>query len=248
MNGTAQFSSENLSALAALRRLSPRVQCVLGAVSAPFVADVILVAGGVPSMTHAPDEAAMLAGTADAVLVNTGQPDNERRAGARACASAAAQAGRPWLLDPVLAHATEERLRLARELMEHAPAVIKPNRAELAALSPPDVSADDGARALARTCGCVVQCTGAPDIVTDGRDVHHVTGGHEWMDRGVGFGCALGGLTAALLAVTEPVNAALTACRTFAVAAQRALDRARGPASFRVAFVDALHELSEEAE
>ncbi len=247
MSGTARLSTKDLAALAMLRTRRPRVQCVLGAVSAPFAADVILAAGGVPSMTHAPDEAAVLAAGADAVLVNIGQPDTERRAGARACARGAQEAGRPWLLDPVLAHATEGRLHLARELMGHAPAIIKPNRAELTALSPPNTSAEDGARALARTCGCVVQCTGAPDMVTDGRELHHVAGGHEWMDRGVGFGCALGGLAAALLAVAEPMEAALAACRAFAAAARKALDQSRGPASFRIAFVDAFHQLSEEA-
>ncbi len=248
MSGTVRLSSGDLAALAALRRHRPHVQCVLGAVSAPFVADVILAAGGVPSMTHAPDEAAVLAAAANAVLVNLGQPDAERRAGARACARGAAEAGRPWLLDPVLAHATEGRMRLARELMGHAPAIIKPNRAELAALSPTVEHPEDAARTLARSCGAVVQCTGDPDIVVGRAETCRISGGHEWMDRSVGFGCALGGLTAALLAATDPLDAAMAACRAFASAAERALDRARGPASFRIAFVDALHELSEEAE
>ncbi len=248
MSGTVRLSSEDLAALAELRRRRPRVQCVLGAVSAPFVADVILAAGGVPSMTHAPDEAAMLAAGADAVLVNTGQPDAERRAGARACARGAAEAGRPWLLDPVLAHATPARLQLAEELLGHAPAIIKPNRQELAALSPAGGNPEEATRVLARSRGAIVQCTGDPDIITGGDGIHRISGGHEWMDRAVGFGCALGGLTAALLAVTDPQRAALAACRTFAHAAHLALGRARGPASFRIAFVDVLHQLSEEAE
>lgn len=248
MSGTTRPEAEDLAALAALRRRRPRVQCVLGAVSAPFVADTVLAVGGAPSMTHAPDEAAVLAAAADAVLVNIGQPDSERRAGALACARSAAEAGVPWLLDPVLAHAAPSRLRLARELLGHAPAIVKPNRDELAALSPGGPSPEEAVRALARSCGAVVQCTGDPDIVGDGEGLHRIAGGHEWMDRSVGFGCALGGLTAALLAVTDPRGAALAACRTFARAAELALADAHGPASFRVAFVDALHRISEEAE
>ncbi len=247
MSETARLSIRDLEVLAALRRSRPRVQCVLGAVSAPFVADVILAVGGVPSMTHAPEEAAELAASADAVLVNIGQPDAERRAGARACARAAAEAGRPWLLDPVLAHATGERRQLAGELLEHAPAIIKPNRHELFALSPAGGSPEAAARSLARVHGAVVQCTGDPDIIADGNKIHRISGGHEWMDRSVGFGCALGGLTAGLLTVAGPRDAALAACRSFACAAHGALERSKGPASFRIAFVDVLHELSEEA-
>ena len=248
MSGTECLFPDDLAALAALRRQRPRVQCVLGAVSAPFVADVILAAGGVPSMTHAPDEAAVLAAGANAVLVNIGQPDAERRAGARACARSAAKADRPWLLDPVLAHATPVRLQLAKELLGHAPAIIKPNRHELAALSSAGGSPENMARELARAQGAVVQCTGDPDLITHGEEIHRISGGHEWMDRGVGFGCALGGLTAALLAVTDPLGAALAACRAFARAAILARRGAQGPASFRIAFIDALHQLSEEAE
>jgi len=248
VSGTERLFPDDLAILAMLRRRRPRVQCVLGAVSSPFVADVILAAGGVPSMTHAPDEAAVLAAGADAVLVNIGQPDAERRAGARACARSAAKAGRPWLLDPVLVHATPPRRQLAEELLGHAPAIIKPNRQELTALAPAGGSPESMARELARAQGSVVQCTGDPDIITCGDEIHRISGGHEWMDRNVGFGCALGGLTAALLAVTDPPGAALAACRAFAFAADLALERARGPASFRIAFTDALHQLSEEAE
>jgi hydroxyethylthiazole kinase len=59
-----------------------------------------------------------------------------------------------------------------------------------------------------------------------------------------GGGCALGGLVAAVTAVASPLVAAVTASAWFNAAAAEAALTARGPGSFAVAFVDAVHALT----
>ena len=237
-----------------LREQRPRVHCISGAVTAAFITDVAGALGARPAVTHDPAEAGALAAGSDAVLVNLGQPDPLRIAGARAAAEAAHEAARPWVLDPVLANASQRRMTLVRELLAFVPAVIKPNRAELAALTAEMLAtemkqAEDAARAkaLAELTGAVVLASGAQDILSDGADVEVISGGHVFMDTMSGYGCALGAALAALLAVGGPWAAAREAARAFAVAGSRAAERRKAPASFRVAFVDELFRLGEEA-
>jgi hydroxyethylthiazole kinase len=58
----------------ALRQHRPLVQCLTNVVSASFVANVLLSAGASPAMVDNPEEAALFAGVADAVLINLGTP------------------------------------------------------------------------------------------------------------------------------------------------------------------------------
>jgi len=89
--------------LARIRARRPRVHCITNAVAQNFTANMLLAAGAVPSMTIAPDEIADFVARADALLVNLGTLDPERR-GAIDIAIATAGERVPWILDP-------ERLR-----------------------------------------------------------------------------------------------------------------------------------------
>ncbi len=236
-------ASGDLHLVRGLRRRRPLVHGICGAVSAPFIADVLGALGARAALTHDPAEAGALAARADAVLVNFSQLDGLRAAGAREAARAACVAGRPWVLDPVLVHVSAQRRKLARELMPFRPAVLKPNRAELAALAGEDGA--QGAMALARQGRCVVLASGAVDIVGDGARSTQVTGGHVFMDTMSGFGCALGAAVAALLTVADAFAAAAAAARAFALAGEEAAANSAGPGSFRIAFIDALYRLGE---
>ena len=65
--------------LARIRARRPRVHCITNAVAQNFTANMLLAAGAVPSMTIAPDEIADFVARADALLVNLGTLDPERR-------------------------------------------------------------------------------------------------------------------------------------------------------------------------
>src|SRR5438132_13758185 len=83
-----------------IREKRPRVHCITNAVAQNFTANMLLAAGAVPSMTIASDEIADFVARADALLVNLGTLDPERR-GAIEIAIATAGERVPWVLDPV---------------------------------------------------------------------------------------------------------------------------------------------------
>src|SRR5215467_6120498 len=70
---------------------APRVHCITNAVAQNFTANVLLAAGAVPSMTVDPGEIAAFIGGADALLVNLGTLDGERREAVRIAIDTAAE-------------------------------------------------------------------------------------------------------------------------------------------------------------
>ena len=97
MHGPPMQSPGDMPEIAAalierLRAGSPRVHCITNAVAQKFTANVLLAAGCVPSMTLDPEEIGAFVAGADALSVNLGTFDRERReATAIAVAAATAQ-------------------------------------------------------------------------------------------------------------------------------------------------------------
>src|SRR5207237_10790114 len=65
--------------LARLRVRAPRVHCITNSVAQAFTANTLLAAGAIPSMTLSADEIGAFVTRADALLVNLGTFDGERR-------------------------------------------------------------------------------------------------------------------------------------------------------------------------
>src|SRR3979411_422388 len=102
--------------LARIRARRPRVHCITNAVAQNFTANMLLAAGAVPSMTIASDEIAVFVARADALLVNLGTLDPERR-GAIEIAIATAGERVPWILDPVFVDRSLPRAGFASALV-----------------------------------------------------------------------------------------------------------------------------------
>ncbi|KAF0132344.1 MAG: hydroxyethylthiazole kinase [Xanthobacteraceae bacterium] len=225
--------------LAVLRGRRPRIHCITNSVAQAFTANALLAVGAVPSMTTSPDEIAAFAGNADALLVNLGTLEPERRAVIRTAIEAASSAHRPWLLDPVFIDRSPVRAAFARDLAALGPAAIRGNAAEVAELGP-----GEDIRALALRLGTVVAATGETDIVTNGSRIAGVANGHPLMARVTAMGCAGAAIAAAFVAVAEDsfeaVGAAMLA---LGVAGEIAAETARGPGSFATAYLDALYGL-----
>ena len=116
--------------LARLRARRPRVHCITNNVAQNFTANVLLAAGAVPSMTLAAEEIGAFVASADALLVNLGTFDEERREAAATAIEVAAEEGVPWVLDPVFIDRSPPRAAYARTLVAQKPRVIRLNRAE----------------------------------------------------------------------------------------------------------------------
>ncbi|MET0867983.1 MAG: hydroxyethylthiazole kinase [Pseudorhodoplanes sp.] len=226
-----------------LRENNPRVHCITNNVAQTFTANALLATGAIPSMTISPDEIAAFASRADALLVNLGTFDVERQTASDAAIPQVKRLDRPWVLDPVLIDRSPPRADYARELADRGPAAVRLNAGEFEAL--------DGTSSIEDYAGnrdTVLALTGAVDLITNGPNVVRIRNGHPLMARVTAMGCAEGAFIAATLAV-EPDRfaAVVSAVLIFGIAGDIAGEKANGPGSFGVHFVDALFSLDREA-
>ncbi len=241
------------SLLPEVRAQAPLVQCITNGVVAGFTANVLLALGASAAMVDVPGEAGPFARVASGLLINVGTPHAEQRQAMSEAVAAAAEAGTPWVLDPVAVGSLPVRTPLALTLGERGAAVIRGNASEIIAMAGSGeggrgVDASDDveraiapARALAERTGAVVAVSGPIDAVTDGAEVARVGNGHALLTKVTGGGCALGAVMAAFAGTgADPLAAAVAATTVYTVAAELAAERAPGPGSFAVAFVDAL--------
>jgi hydroxyethylthiazole kinase len=242
MHAPSDLPAVAADVLARIRARRPRVHCITNAVAQNFTPNLLLAAGAVPSMTIAPDEIEAFIARADALLVNLGTLDGERRA---AIGLAVMAAGRrvPWVLDPVLIDRSPPRATLATTLLARHPRAIRLNGAEFQALAGAAPSADAAAR-YAHDRATVIGLTGDRDIVTDGTRTVTIANGDPLMAKVTAMGCAASALLGACLAV-EPDAWCATAASLIiiGVAGEVAATRAQGPGTFAAAILDALHGL-----
>ena len=226
-----------------LRARNPRVHCITNAVAQNFTANALLAAGAVPSMTVAPEEIAAFVARADALLVNLGTFDRERREATEIAVETARQGNVAWVLDPVFVDRAPPRAAFARALIDRAPKVVRLNHAEFSALAGA-APTRDAVVAYARAKNVVLGLSGEIDLVTDGERVAAIANGHPLMAKVTAMGCAASALIAAFLAVeADAWRATAAALAMIGVAGELAAAKAEGPGSFAVAIVDALHNL-----
>ena len=250
---TTDLTAYSADAVTRLRDSSPLVQCLTNSVVTNFTANVLLAAGAAPAMVDIVGEAGPFAGVASGLLINlgtlpSGQPDAMLEA-----AAAAAEAGTPWVLDPVAVGSLPVRTALAARLVELRPTVVRGNASEIIAVAGlggggRGVDATAGvdaaataATALAERTGGVVAVSGRVDLIVGGGRSVRVANGDPLLTQVTGAGCALGAVMAAYAAGAEDrVASTAAAVAYYTVAAELAAAQSRGPGSFAVAFLDAL--------
>ncbi|KAL9659179.1 hypothetical protein QQ045_011076 [Rhodiola kirilowii] len=264
-------SSETWARLKKVRAESPLIQCITNFVSMDLMANVLLSAGASPAMLHSVTEIPDFTPVVQAVCVNVGTLTDDWLPSMIAAAKIATKMGKPWVLDPVAAGASEFRLRACLELVEMRPSVIRGNASEIVALSEAAVGrckliepcefilvkgtdsslqstdALEVAKALANSSGAVVAVSGAIDIVTDGTRVLGAKNGVPMLQRITATGCSVTALIAAFVAV-DPQNtleATASALAVFGVASELGMEMAKGPASLRMHLIDSLYNLDE---
>jgi hydroxyethylthiazole kinase len=246
MHAPVEFADIAADVMARIKSRAPKVHCITNSVAQNYTANVLLAAGAIPSMTISSEEIAAFVASADALLVNLGTFDAERRTAIEAALEAAGQGQKPsvqkpWVLDPVFIERSAARAAFATKLVAHRPTVVRLNHREFAALTG---DAAETAQGFALTRKTVIAVTGGTDLVTDGRRSVTVSNGDPLMSVVTAMGCAGSALVAAALAV-EPdpwlaTNAALIA---FGVAGEVAAKSAPAPGRFASWIIDALYSL-----
>ncbi len=252
--------------LTRIRAEAPLVHNITNYVAMNLTANALLALGASPVMAHALDEVEEMVGLARALVLNIGTLSPEWIEAMLRAGRAARRRGIPVVLDPVGSGATRLRTATALRLLDEVgPAIVRGNASEIASLEPAtaagggregrtkgvDSTRDaegtlEAAGAVAARWGCVVATSGPTDVVVGGGRVARVRNGHPLMTRVTGMGCAATALAAAFAAVEpDPFQAAVHAMTVMGVAGEIAAERADGPGTLQLHFLDALHGLSE---
>ena len=251
-------------ALSAIDETTPLVNSVTNVVTVNDVANVTLHWGGLPVMSDDRREVAEMVASASACYLNMGTVDDEGEATMLTAGEAANEEGLPLVFDPVGVGATSVRTDVATTIVSDLDVtVIKGNHAEISALAGAggDVRGVESvgeyadiaetATALARETGAVVVASGVVDVVATAETAYEVTTGDPMMGQVVGTGCMLGVTLATFaggLGLGDELDAALSGTAAFGLAGERAADDGEwnGPASYNVAFLDAIATMAAE--
>ena len=228
MTTTHLFVESVWADVCAVRAQVPLVHSVTNLVVTAFNANVLLAAGASPIMAHAVEEVADLARLSGAVVVNIGTLDSHWVPAMQLALDTAREVGKPSVLDPVGAGASDYRNRVLADLMARRPGVVRGNASEIMSLAGQGAqtrgvdSTDPAGRALAAAqmlterYGCVVCVSGPEDhvLAPDGR--HAVLrNGHSLMTRVTGVGCSASALVGAFAAVQPDAWRACTSAMAY---------------------------------
>ena len=236
----------------AVRKKRPLVYQLTSAVAAAFQAEVTAAVGASSVMSAHSKEARVIASAADALLLNTGMP-NDASVESFNEALAGLPKGRPCLLDPVGYGVSPWRTAWIDAIVSGGRVTaLKGNGAEMARLggtggrlrgveSSKAPKLEEAMARIAKMEGApsVAIATGATDMLAEGGMLWKVRGGSSFLPLLPASGCALGSVAAACLCVAEPLSACLAALLAFRMAAERA-EGSPWPASWKNAFLDAL--------
>ena len=254
------------AAVEQVKATNPLAPSITNTVTQDFVANAQLAVGGAAAMLYLPDECEDMAEIAPTFYVNMGTAMPFYAETLPRLAKALSEHQKPWVLDPVGIGLSKVRMNCLHDFKDFKPTIIRGNASETIALaklwdliddshggqvrgveSTEKVSAaKEAAVALAKFTGGAVAVSGEEDFVTDGKDEMFCAGGSALFTKITGSGCALGGVMAVYAAVASPFIAALTATTIFNLAGTKAEALSELPASFKVAFLDSLYELTAE--
>jgi hydroxyethylthiazole kinase len=241
-----------------IRAKNPLVHNITNYVVMNSTANALLAIGALPVMAHAPEEVEEMVNIASALVINIGTLSERWIYSMFKAAAQAKKNGTPVILDPVGVGATSYRTKTARELVaNNSPAIIRGNASEIMALyddkkktkgvDSADLSdnAIAAAQKLSETYNCVVCISGVTDYIVKGKDIVRVSNGHPMMTRVTGLGCTASALCGAFVAVEKDlVMATVKAMAVMGIAGEMAAEKAAGPGSMQMHFLDYLYNLS----
>ncbi|HSQ34536.1 MAG TPA: hydroxyethylthiazole kinase, partial [Candidatus Binatia bacterium] len=248
---TAEDIYKNLEQV---RQRSPLVHNITNYVVMNLTANALLAVGASPVMAHAAEEVEDMVAIASALVINIGTLSEPWVEAMTRAAVAAGRRGIPVIYDPVGVGATPYRTRTILALLEAArPAVIRGNGSEIMASAGASSktkgvdsvaaadSALDSARMLSQRYGCVVCVSGETDHIIHKDRMVLIKNGHPLMPKVTGLGCTATALCGAFAAVDpDPFTATVSAMAVMGIAGEMAAEKAKGPASMQVGFLDAL--------
>ncbi len=242
-----------------IRKDAPLVHNITNYVVMNTTANALLAIGASPVMAHACEEVEEMVGIARALVINIGTLSKQWIEAMLKAGTAARQKGIPIVLDPVGAGATKLRTDTAhRLLVETTPTIIRGNASEIRALYSAEAAtkgvdsthsseeAFEAAVALSEKYRCTVCVSGAVDVLVNDNSVVKIFNGHPLMPKVTGLGCTATALIGAFAAVNpSTLQAAAHAMAVMGIAGELAANKANGPGTLQLYFLDALYKLEE---
>ena len=258
------------TALRAVRESSPLVQCITNFVTVNDCANIILAAGGSPTMAMDPREVEEAVRDVSALVCNMGAIESME-----AMILAGKEANQlhiPVILDPVAAGGTQLRRDVSKELLKQMQfSVIRGNASEIRYLagqqttgSGVDVSLMDAVTEenlsavvemtanLAKKTGSIIAISGVLDVISDGTQTMVLRNGCATMARITGSGCMLTSMIGVFCgAMKEDCFAATCAAMAvMGVAGEMAealrQQKGTGNVTFRADLIDCIFNMTEE--
>ena len=241
-----------------IKETSPLIHNITNYVAMQQTANALLAIGAAPVMAHAIDEAESMAKIANALVLNIGTLSSPWIKGMKIAHFAANAKGIPIVFDPAGSGSTFYRTATANSILNQGRiAAIRGNASEIVSLID-DCFVTKGvesklcpedhikqAKKLALLNHCIVVMSGSIDVITNGEIVCLVHNGDPLMTKSTGMGCIATALMGAFLATHQ--NSLLGSLHTMIVmgiAGEMAAKEADGPASFKIAFIDKLYQLT----
>lgn len=243
-----------------IRAKAPVVHNITNYVAMNNSANALLAIGASPVMAHAEEEMEEMVGIAAALVINIGTLSEAWISSMFEAAHQARIRGIPLVLDPVGVGATSYRTQTAKELISaEPPAIIRGNASEIMALfdektktkGVDSAASSHDAVAIAQKISasnkCVVCISGETDYVVEGDKVIKIHNGHPLMTRVTGLGCTASALCGAFAAVVKDTHVAVAqAMAVMGIAGEMAAQKADGPGSLQMHFLDILYNLSQD--
>jgi len=254
---TARDVYQNLEQV---RRQAPLVHNITNYVAMNLTANALLAVGASPVMAHAPEEVEDMVNIASALVINIGTLSGHWVEAMFKAAHQAKKKGIPIIYDPVGAGATPYRTRIIRELIQAVPpTIVRGNASEIMAVAGGQAktkgvdsaaateTALDSARHISEQQDCVVCVSGETDYIVAKKDITMIKNGHALMPKITGLGCTASALCGAFAAVNPDYFAATTAAMAvMGIAGEIAAEKAQGPGSLQVHFLDTLFHMTGE--
>lgn len=251
-------AEEIYKSMEAIRQQAPVVHNITNYVVMNNTANALLAIGASPVMAHAREEVEEMVGIASALVINIGTLSERWILSMFEAVHHARKKSIPVIIDPVGAGATTFRTKTARDLISSdPPSIIRGNASEIMALyddktktkGVDSAAASDSAIATAQKLSEIHKCTvcisGATDYIVEGGRMLKVRNGHPLMTRVTGLGCTASALCGAFAAVEKSAFAATAkAMAVMGIAGEMAAEKAAGPGSLQMHFLDNLYNIS----
>lgn len=246
--------------LCKIREKSPLVHNITNYVVMNNTANALLAIGASPVMAHAVEEVKDMVSIASVLVINMGTLSEKWVESMLMAGQFANEKGIPVVFDPVGVGATPYRNQVAAAIVSKCkPSIIRGNASEIMSLAKENIktkgvdstassnSALDSAKRLALETRAIVIISGEVDFITDGIEVRMVRNGSPLMPKVTGMGCTATAIVGAFVAINpNKLDAATNAMITMGVAGEIAAQKADGPGTMQLHFLDTLYNLTPE--